>query len=163
MPMADAIEDQIITLFKAVSALDEVTFDTEERVFLPNGFYPVLIISIDEQDEIDELLGDTGPESGLIKYLYSGHIAIETRMVDTPHVKNRVVERGSKSTIRTLLNSATSTLELYPRLDNFVFSAETVRAISRGIKTHGFIERGGNLFNRGEMPFSVETHKERGT
>lgn len=158
--MADQIEDQIITLLKLDSALDDVTFDREERAVIPNGYYPLLIVSVDQEEEVTQNIPTDAPETGLIKFLYTGHIAAETRSVDQLTKKDRILERGSKSTIRTLLDTCSNVFETYPRLNSLVYSGEIVRYVERvGPKTHGFLDRQNNLVNRGDFQFTVVTHK----
>ena len=162
--MADGLENQIITLLQANSVFDEIrVFDTEERAVVPNSHLPLMVISITGQEEVLQLQGEIGPESGIIKYTYTGYISCEIRVADKANIgSDRVALRGSKGSIRTYLDTASDVLEQYPRLSNYVFGGETVRSLSRTQKDYFIQERNSNLFNRGLFGFQIETHKERG-
>ena len=165
--MADAIENQIITLMIADTANFATikVFDTEERMVVPVGNMPLLIVSITGQEEVNELTGnEDDTESGIVKYTYEGYIAVEMRQVDRPRIgTDRVAKRGVKGDIRNYLDAATDILELNRRLDSFVWTnsgvTETVRNFSRGAKSYLIEDRGDNLFNRGSFNIAIETHK----
>lgn len=152
--MADILEDKIITLLSGSSALDEVAmFCRGEPQFIPQQYYPAIIIFVTTQDENPE-------ETGVLNYQYGGVLAVETLLQEELVVTDRIGRVDSYTFVRSYLDAVTDILEANRALGNVSdASGEQSLVIHRRQKNYFLNQRDDALTNRAELVFEIQTNK----
>ncbi len=155
--MAEAIEDKLITLFLAESALSEVKkFIIGEPEFIPQHYYPVAILFITGQTPLREA-------SGIHNYQYQGFVAVETILpedLSPDDLEPRKIRITSYTDMRQYLDKMTDIVEQNEALGDLTDAdGEVTLQILSGLKDYFVNPRPDGFTNRGEFQFSLRTHK----